>query len=302
MRINPVLKNETKLAVRSFKFTLMIFFYVAVLSAGALFIFNVNIEEAYFRGINLESTVYFYIGMAVIQAILLMFIVPSLTSTAICAEREKQTLEVLLSTKMSTLSIIIGKLLASISRVIILIICTMPIYSITFLIGGVDLGNIIELSLFFIVTTIFVGSIGVFISTCIKTSKAATAIAYGVVLFIFVGIVILGYISMFLTANGSTNAQNIRLPIFSYLSPTIGFVGLLINQFGNLDAFEFFRMGAGSDIFEKGAIISIIIQIILSIILILGAAYKLNPLNKGIRFKRKNNKYSSSQAVGYENK
>jgi len=302
LRINPVLKNETKLAVRSFKFTLMIFFYVAVLSAGALFIFNVNIEEAYFSGINLESTVYFYIGMAVIQAILLMFIVPSLTSTAICAEREKQTLEVLLSTKMSTLSIIIGKLLASISRVIILIICTMPIYSITFLIGGVDLGNIIELSLFFIVTTIFVGSIGVFISTCIKTSKAATAVAYGVVLFIFIGIIILTYISIFFSISRSTNVQNMKLPILSYLSPTIGFISLLINQFGNLQAFEFFRMGMSSDIFENGAIISIVIQIILSVILILGAAYKLNPLNKGIRFKRKDKQYSNSQAVGYENK
>lgn len=302
MRINPVLKNETKLAVRSFKFTLMIFFYVAVLSTGALFIFNVNIEDAYFRGINLESTVYFYIGMSIIQAILLMFIVPALTSTAICAEREKQTLEVLLSTKMSTLSIIIGKLLASISRVIILIICTMPIYSITFLIGGVDLGNIIELSLFFIVTTVFVGSIGVFISTCIKTSKAATAVAYGVVLFIFVGIIILTYISIFFSISRSTNIQNIKLPIFSYLSPTIGFVSLLINQFGNLEAFEFFRMGMSSDTLENGAIISIVIQIILSVMLILGAAYKLNPLNKGIKFKRKDKQYLNSQVAGYENK
>ena len=219
MRINPVLKNETKLAVRSFKFTLMIFFYVALLSAGALFIFNMNIEEAYFNGINLQSIVYFYIGMAVIQAILLMFIVPALTSTAICAEREKQTLEVLLSTKMSTLSIISGKLLASISRVIILIICTMPIYSITFLIGGVNLGNILELSLFFIVTTIFVGSIGVFISTFVKTSKVATAIAYGVTLFIFVGIIILAYIVIMYNASKATNAQDITLPyIFLFKS------------------------------------------------------------------------------------
>ena len=287
MRINPVLKNETKLAVRSFKFTLMIFFYVALLSAGALFIFNINVKEAYFNGVNLESIVYFYIGMAVIQAILLMFIVPALTSTAICAEREKQTLEVLLSTKMSTLSIISGKLMASISRVIVLIICTMPIYSITFLIGGVNLGNILELSLFFIVTTIFVGSIGVFISTFVKTSKVATAVAYGVTLFVFVGIVILTYIIIFFSVTKGVKPQDIRLPIFSYLSPTIGFVSLIIKQVGNVNNIGFYGVDANAGIFEYGNIISIAVQLILSVILILVAAYKLNPLNKGIKFKRR---------------
>lgn len=290
MRINPVLKNETKLAVRSFKFTLMIFFYVLLLSAGALFIFSANIEDAYFRGINLQSIIYFYVGMAVIQAILLMFVVPALTSTAICAEREKQTLEVLLSTKMSTFSIIIGKLLASVSRVILLIICTMPIYSITFLIGGVNLGNILELSLFFIVTTIFVGSVGVFISTFIKTSRAATAITYGVVLFIFVVIVILAYIVLLLNSSRVANIQDIKLPIFSYLSPTIGFASLLINQLGDQSILGFGGMSMSIRIFEHGTVISIIIQIVLSVLLILGAAYKLNPLSKRFKFKRKNKK------------
>ncbi|BCZ48501.1 hypothetical protein psyc5s11_45680 [Clostridium gelidum] len=291
MRINPVLKNETKLAVRSFKFTLMIFFYVALLSSGALFIFNMNVGDAYFNGVNLQSIVYFYIGMAVIQAILLMFIVPSLTSTAICAEREKQTLEVLLSTKMSTLSIVIGKLLASISRVIILIICTMPIYSITFLIGGVNLVNILELSLFFIVTTIFVGSIGVFISTFVKTSRVATAIAYGVTLFIYVGIIILAYIVIMYNASKANNAQDIAIPLFTYLSPTFGFASLLINQLGNVSGLGFYGMDVVNMAqFEYGNIISIGIQIVFSVILVLVSAYKLNPLNKGIKFKRRNKK------------
>lgn len=297
MRINPVLKNETKLAVRSFKFTLMIFFYVLFLSAGALFIFNASIEDSYFSGVNLQSIIYFYIGMAVIQAILLMFVVPSLTATAICAEREKQTLEVLLSTKMSTLSIVIGKLLASVSRVILLIICTMPIYSIAFFIGGVNLGNILELSFFFIVTTIFVGSVGVFISTFIKTSRAATAVTYGVTLFIFVGIVILAYIILLFNDSRAANVQDVKLPIVAYLSPTFGFISLLINQLGGLDVLDFGGIAARMSIFKYVTIISIITQIILSVVLILGAAYKLNPLKKGIKFKRR---YKEESKMNYK--
>lgn len=290
MKINPVLKNETKLAVRSFKFTLMILFYIFFLSAGALFIFNINIEEAYFSGINLENIVLFYIGMSVIQAILLMFIVPALTSTAICGEREKQTLEVLLSTKMSTLSIITGKLLASISRVVILIICTMPIYSIAFLIGGVNLGNILELSLFFIVTTIFVGSIGVCISTFAKTSKVATAVAYGVTLVIFVVITILAIIVATMNASKNPNAQSLTAPIFSYLSPTVGFLCLLAKQLGGTNDFGYFGRGINSFMIDYGTFISMGVQLVLSVVLVFISAYKLNPLNRGFRFRRKRKK------------
>ena len=75
MRINPVLKNEIKLSARSFKFTLVILFYVGILSAAGVLIFYNCIKNNYFEGLYLESIVYFYIGMAIIQAILLMFIV-----------------------------------------------------------------------------------------------------------------------------------------------------------------------------------------------------------------------------------
>lgn len=285
MKINPVLKNETKLAVRSFKFTLVIFFYLALLSAGAIFIFYQNFKRAYFSGLELQTIVWLYIGMAVIQAILLMFIVPSLTATAICAEREKQTLDVLLSTKMSPLSIISGKLIASISRVILLIICTMPIYSITFFIGGIDLGNILELSAFFIVTTIFAGSIGVFISTFAKTSKAATAITYGMILFIYLGIMIIALIYFNMTMVRTGNQPKLSIPWFTYLSPAFGFISLLIRQIGSNG---FFYFGLNTFNFDYGYIISIAIQLVLSVILVLGASYRLNPLSKKFKIRRKN--------------
>ncbi len=194
MRINPVLRNESKLAVRSPKFTILLFIYIAILSAGVLVFYNLYSETFYANGLDLQSSVMLYFGMAIGQAVLLMFIVPALTSTAICSEREKQTLDMLLSSKLTPFQIIIGKLSASSIKVIMLIICTMPIYAICGLIGGVRLSNIIQLILFFIVTTIFVGSIGVFISTYIKTSKVATALTYAISLFIFIGTLIIAFI------------------------------------------------------------------------------------------------------------
>ena len=112
MKINPVLKNESKLATRSIKFTLVLLFYVGFLSLISLVIFKSSvINSDYSAGLNLQSVPEIYAELAIIQAILLLFIVPALVSTAICGEREKQTLDVLLSTRMTPLSIVLGKLM-----------------------------------------------------------------------------------------------------------------------------------------------------------------------------------------------
>ena len=118
MRINPVLRNESKLSVRTPRFSLMILIYISVLATGILIFYNSYSRDIYASGINPQGAVTLYITMAVIQAILLMFIVPSLTATSICSEREKQTLDILLSTRLTPLQIIFGKLSASSLKVI----------------------------------------------------------------------------------------------------------------------------------------------------------------------------------------
>ena len=281
MRINPVLKNEGRLATRNIRFSMMILVFISLLSMGAVILFKANVGDAMVQGINLSGNVVIYIVLAFIEAILLLFIVPALTSTAICSEREKQTLDILLSTNMSPLSIIIGKLISSVSKVVIMIIATMPVYAITFFIGGVNIGNIISLSLFFIVTTFFVGAIGLFVSTVIKTSKASTAITYGVTLFIFIAVLIISVICMVISAknNATTRVSDVNLPIFCYLSPIIGFISMLIDQlggtqFGIIGSIDFIPYS------EHAVLISIAVQLIITVILILLSAYKLNPLNK----------------------
>ena len=286
MRINPVLKNEVKISCRSVKFTLVIFFYVGILSAIGIFAINQIVKEAYYRGLNFGNIIPFYTVMAIVQAILLMFIVPALTSTAICSEREKQTLDVLLSTSMSTVSIIMGKLSSSISRVILLIICTIPVYSLAFLFGGIKIQYLLELSIFFIVATIFVGTIGVFISTIVKSSKAATAIVYGIVLAIFVLLALGTIIFINIKLQATDYSTVVDLPLWGYISPTIGFISLLSVQTGEGFLGMHESRGLNMTTINYGFIISICFQLIISALLIIISAYKLNPLNKG-KFKRR---------------
>ncbi len=290
MRVNPVLRNESKIAVRSIKFTLMIFAYIAVLSV-AVMIYYSSVNEAIFsNGLYLESSKLFYVVMALGQAILLLFIVPALSSTAICSEREKQTLDILLSSKLTPFQIIIGKVSASSLRVIILIISTMPLYAIGAIIGVVKISNILSLIVFFIVNTIFVSSIGVFVSTYIKTSKVSTALSYALVLFIYIGIIVITWAILMITVYKMSMSGNTlttvpkALPIV-YLSPVVGFVSLLLNQVGLGSEFSGIFSEFGISMYSE--YISIVVQLVLSGLFIYLASVKLNPLNKKSRFKSK---------------
>ena len=290
MRVNPVLRNESKISVRSIKFTLMIFAYISVLSV-AVMIYYSSVNEAIFsNGLYLESSKLFYVVMALGQAILLLFIVPALSSTSICSEREKQTLDILLSSKLTPFQIIIGKVSASSLRVIILIISTMPLYAIGAIIGVVKISNILSLIVFFIVNTIFVSSIGVFVSTYIKTSKVSTALSYALVLFIYIGIIVITWAILMITVykmsmSGNTLTTVPKASPIVYLSPVVGFVSLLLNQVGL--GIEFSSMFSEFGISMHSEYISIVVQLVLSGLFIYLASVKLNPLNKRSRFKSK---------------
>lgn len=290
MKVNPVLRNETKIAARSIRFTLMILAYVAVLAIAVMIYYNVINSEAFYNGLNLKESTNFYVVMAVVQAALLFSIVPSLSSTAICSEREKQTLDILLSTKLTPLQIIIGKISSSSLRVIILIISMMPLYAVGSLMGGIKIGDILQLIFFFIINTIFMASIGVFISTCVKTSKVSTTLTYLLIVFIYLGVIAIAFGILAFSTYQYYNANNLTAPMptispIIYISPVIGFISLLLNQVGIGMEVNTIFTEFGFSVYSE--YISILIQLVLSVIFIYLAKIKLNPLNKRSKIKSK---------------
>lgn len=152
------------------------------------------------------------------------------------------------------------------------------------------MSNIFGLIVFFIVNTIFVSSIGVFVSTYIKTSKVATALTYGLVLFIYAGIVAITWVILMITIYQMSISGNITstMPKASpivYISPIVGFVSLILNQVGL--GGEFNNIFSEFGISMNSEYISIVIQLILSAGFVYLASIKLNPLNKKIRVKSK---------------
>lgn len=284
MKINPILKNESKIGVRTFRFNLMVMLYVGILSImamGAYYLINV---DRYGMGLHLSDFTVLNFALACGQAVLLMFIVPVLTATSITGERERQTLDILLSTNLSPMKIVLGKLMSTVTKVTLLIISTMPIYAINFLVGGTSFNEIIILTIFFISTTIYVGSIGIFMSTMFKTSKSSTVASLITVLFAVVGTLIIGAVVISrdyynTIQNNNVSTYIINLPFWMYINPAIEFIYILIKQSGISEVTP--KMLSYTNL-NKIFIISLINQGIITILLILLSSWRLNPVRKSI--------------------
>jgi ABC-type transport system involved in multi-copper enzyme maturation permease subunit len=186
IKINPVYLKELKTSVRGIKTAVIIAGYNGLLAIFGLFAFYITFDykSRFGETVNYASIFQIYSIITAAEFALVLFIIPALTASAISGEREKQTLEILLTTKLSPIQIILGKLASSISMMIFLALSSLPILALVFTIGGVTLKDFAEFMLLITVTAIYVGSIGIFLSTLYKKTTSATATTYGILLFL----------------------------------------------------------------------------------------------------------------------
>ncbi|MFJ8066529.1 ABC transporter permease [Psychrobacillus sp. NPDC096426] len=198
---NPVLVKEIKLRFRSLKsFTGILFYLIAM----CIFVFGFIMLTTSFTGTGYfrpEESFFMFAMLTYIQLGLILFITPGLTAGAISSEREKQTLNILLTTSQTSFQIIFGKLTSSIAFLLLLVVSGLPIYSLVFLFGGVSPGQLGIIFLFFFLTMLAIGGIGIMYSTIIRKTIVAMIATYGTMIFFtavtgFIYLVIIGMNSM----------------------------------------------------------------------------------------------------------
>ena len=244
MRLNPIHKKELKQNARTEKTALIIFFYNAILSVFGLFalflVFNNNQKRGYHVEYSDILTIY---GIIIgIEYVLILFIIPAMTAGSISGEREKQTLEILLTTRISTLQIVLGKLASSISMMLLLAFSSMPIVAMVFSIGGISFMDLIQFMLLIITTAIFLGSIGIFFSSLCKKTTAATVCSYITVLVLTGGLAIIIFgINLLNPELGKGVSSNIsyeagykysEVVFILLINPLFSFLALLNRQTG----------------------------------------------------------------------
>jgi ABC-2 type transport system permease protein len=173
------------------------------------------------------------VGQGIFAALLMLetlqvaFLAPSSTAGAISLEREKQTLDLLVTTPITTAAIVFGKLLSTLVYVFLLIAASIPLMAMVFVYGGVSPEDVLKGYVVLIATAIGLGSFGLLCSSLVKRTTAATAITIFGVLAVTIGTI---FVLVFWTAMGGFDSNGNRKPgplgirspeVLAYLNPFV---------------------------------------------------------------------------------
>ena len=198
---NPVVVKEVRTRMRGNRAFILVTAHLTVLAliVALTYVFFYDTLEA---SRSLEDRRAFgkaLFGMVIImELIIVSFTAPALTSGAISNEHERQTFDLLRVTLLPASRLILGKFLAGLVFLLLLIFTAIPLLSPAFLIGGVLASEIAVALLILLVTAVAFCAVGIFYSTLTRRTLAATVLSYGFAIFMVFGIPMLMLLALFI--------------------------------------------------------------------------------------------------------
>lgn len=179
MIISPILKREAMVSQRSIKLSVFVMIFNSILALATLIFINRIIYTAKTEALINHAEFLDIFGIAAyIELVMLLLIVPFLTAGSISGEREKKTLDLMLTTMMTPADIVISKALSAFFTAFLLVCSSAPILSLAFLYGGITFSDMFMLILSFFISIFFVGCIGILFSSICKTNTISMAFTY----------------------------------------------------------------------------------------------------------------------------
>ena len=128
-----------------------------------------------------------FIGLMMLQTLMVAVLAPAATAGAISSEREHQTLELLAVTPISSLAIVLGKLFSALAWVFVLILASIPVTALVFVYGGVAPDDVLRAYIVLFATVIGLGSVGIFFSALTRRTGASTGLTFVTTLALVIG-------------------------------------------------------------------------------------------------------------------
>ena len=129
-------------------------------------------------------------ALLLLEMVIVIVLAPSFTAGAISLEREKQTIDLLITTPISSLAIVLGKLFSALVYLFLVIVASVPLTALVFVYGGAGPEDLVKGYVVLLVTAFGLGSVGVFCSSLARRTQPATVITYALVLLVTFGTVL----------------------------------------------------------------------------------------------------------------
>jgi ABC-type transport system involved in multi-copper enzyme maturation permease subunit len=230
---NPVLIRELRGRIRGNRALLILVIYLSIIAAVTLLVYaaaassfssGIGDPEAG-RGIGKAI----FITVMTVSLIQVCVITPSLTAGSIAGERERQTYDLLMTTLLSPLQIVLGKLSSALAFALLLIFSSLPIAGISLLFGGVSAAELVIGIVGLVMTAVCYAAVGLFWSAAMRTTLAATVMAQGSIILLLLGIPFLFVISSLLVGAWSDMSSPVYILIVGLLLSMHPFTALGIS-------------------------------------------------------------------------
>ncbi len=238
--MNPVLRKDILALLRLARIAAVFVVFVGILSALVL----ATWPQQGLVSMATKGQDNLLMGLVMGQLLVLILAVPGVASVQLTEEKEGNTLEMLYATRMSPISIVIGKLFSAISFPILLLLAGLPFLALLNFRGDVDQSQIIQAYAVLIVSAVLLALLSLAISAVCKTSATALVVAYLVVLLIC-GAVLVPALIMLDVQEGEF-AQGLHyLRSISPIAAAMSILRPAVNDFGgaargNLPAWQVF--------------------------------------------------------------
>lgn len=109
-------------------------------------------------------------------------LIPGAAATAIAGEKERKTYEMLLASPLPPTAIVLGKFLASMTHLLLILIASAPIVFVCLPLGGIATEEVIAAYVAIVSTSVALGMLAIYCSSLFRRSSSAMAVSYMCVL------------------------------------------------------------------------------------------------------------------------
>ncbi|MDE6618997.1 MAG: ABC transporter permease [Lachnospiraceae bacterium] len=189
IRWNPIVKKDLQVTARSMRLSWGLFAYDVVLVLAFLLALAVIQGESY--SYYSDRNIYSYLitlfpVLAVAQVCIVALIAPIITASSISGEKERQTFDIMLTTCMSPFSIVLGKVVSAVIRILFFVAAGMPVMALAFVVGGLAWSSLLYFVLTIILLSVLSGSIGIFCSSICRKSISAVVLSFVIYFVIYI--------------------------------------------------------------------------------------------------------------------
>ncbi|HEX3266173.1 MAG TPA: ABC transporter permease subunit [Candidatus Limnocylindrales bacterium] len=213
--ISAIVVKELRGRMRGRRAFIVVTIHVLLLAVFAWMLQRINEEQirnfssfggqATYAGATVGRGI--FLGLLMLQTLMVSVLAPAATAGAISSEREHQTLDLLAVTPISSFAIVLGKLFSALAWVFILILASIPVTALVFVYGGVAPDDVVRGYAVLFATVIGLGSIGIFFSALTRRTGASTGLTFVMTLVLVIGTF---FLWVYFSTTGEVSATGVR--------------------------------------------------------------------------------------------